>query len=193
MRLLKSIWLFASAGMLILAVAVLVANTAMIFPRYDNARAANADIVASLTAGNLSVSAPGSVNLADVNLDSLPDTNGQATGVLSGIEVRDHRQSAPGWSVTVTCTDFTDGVSTISVTKFTVEPQSVTPIGNSSTSGVNVGTPHTFTGTSDPATIVSAGNNSGRGRFTIDTNLALEIGVATKPSGYTATMTETIS
>ncbi len=192
MNFLRKIWLISSAGILILAVGILTVNV-FDFGAISATQATNSNITASLTAGSLAVSAPGTAALADVSLDSIPDTNGQATGLLSNIEVRDHRQSAPGWSVTVTCSDFTDGVSTISVTNFSVEPQSISPVGNSSISGVNPGSTHKFTGISDPTTIMSANSGAGRGRFFLDTNLALEIGVATKPSGYTATLTETIS
>lgn len=189
----KKIWFLWSAGILISATVFLTVSLLDILLSIPASQAADADIAASLTAGNLSVSAPGQVILTAVDLDNLPDTDGQSTGILSGVEVRDHRQNAPGWSLTVTCTNFSDGVSTIGVTNFSVQPETVTPIGNSSLTGVNLGPVHTFTGINDPATLISADNNYGRGRFDLTTNLALVIGVATKPSTYSATLTETIS
>ena len=159
----------------------------------DDAVAADATVTASLTAGTLQVNAPGTTSLSDTDLDVIDDSGGEATGTLSGVEIRDHRAAAPGWSATITCDDFDDGVEVIPVTEFTITPGTINPTGNSSLTGVTAGSQHTFSGTSDPATLMSAANGNGRGRFVQNTDLSLGIDVSTVPSLYSTTCTETVS
>ena len=75
----------------------------------------------------------------------------------------------------------------------TVTPDTPSAVGNSSLTGVTAGTAHTYTGTSDPATLMSATTGNGRGRFNQDVDLSLLIDVTTVPASYSATCTETVS
>jgi hypothetical protein len=157
------------------------------------AQAASSTISTTLTAGTLQLIAPGTAALSSTNLDSIANGGTAATGTLSGVNVRDHRATAVGWSATMSCTNFTNGGNTISVTKFTITPGTVSAVGNSSLTGVAAGSQHTFTSTSDPATLMSASSGNGRGRFNQDTALSLLIEVATVPANYSSTCTETVS
>lgn len=157
------------------------------------AQAASTTINATINAGTLSISAPASATLSAVNMDSIPDSGTTSTGTITGVVVKDHRAGSPGWSATATCTDFTSGSDTIAVTNLTITPGAITPIGNSSLTGVSAGGAHTYTGTSDPATLMTATATNGRGRYSQNEGLSLFIDVSTIPGSYSATVTETVA
>lgn len=183
-----------------LMVVMFVGVTTWVTTRYfaeryeqDGALAATTLINAQVNAGNLSITAPGTASLSTIDLDTLPDGGGNATGTITGVRVKDHRSGTPGWSATATCTDFVSGGDTIAVTNLTITPGAISPVGNSSMTGVTAGSAHTYTGTSDPATLMTATAGNGRGRYDQNEGLSLFIDIATPPATYTATVTETVA
>ncbi|MBU0648140.1 WxL domain-containing protein [Patescibacteria group bacterium] len=185
----------------VLALVAFTGLTAWLTSAYINQKVANDGVLAASTtvsadinAGTLSLTASSSVSMSAINLNSIGDAGSNSTGSISEVKVSDHRSTAPGWSVTATCSDFTDGGSnSIDITNLTVTPGTVSAVGNSSLTGVSAGGAHTYTGTSDPATMMTATTGNGRGRFTQDTDLSLFVDVSTVPASYSATMTETVS
>lgn len=155
--------------------------------------AATTTLSAVINAGTLSLTAPGTATMTAINMDSIPDAGTTSTGSITGVSVRDHRATTPGWSATATCSNFTSGVNTINVTNLTITPGTITALGNSSLTGVTAGSAHVYTGTSDPASLMSATAGNGRGRYTQNEGLSLSIGVATVPGSYSATVTETVA
>ena len=81
-------------------------------------------------------------------------------------------------------------VDVLPVTGLSITPSAVTTVSGSST-GVSAGSPHTFSGTSDPATIMSALSGDGMGQYTNTPNLSLTIPANSYANTYTATITET--
>ncbi len=156
-------------------------------------QAASTNINAQVNAGTLSISAPANASMTAIDLDTIPDTGGTSTGTISGVVVKDHRSGTPGWSATATCSNFTSGADTIAVTNLTLSPGAITPVGNSSLTGVSAGSAHTYTGTSDPATLMTATAGNGRGRYNQDEGLSLFVDVSSIPGTYTATVTETVA
>jgi|GEM_PF-1867387 len=188
--------LLVLVGLVIFAGASLLVTTKYLETKQanDGTLAADTTINANVNAGTLSISAPGTASMSAIDLDAMDDSGGTSTGTISGIKVKDHRGTSPGWSATMTCTNFTDGGSnSIPVTDLTVTPDTPSAVGNSSLTGVTAGTAHTYTGTSDPATLMSATTGNGRGRFNQDVDLSLLIDVTTVPASYSATCTETVS
>lgn len=160
----------------------------------DATLAATTNINAQVNPGTLSIQAPGTASMTAIDLDTLPDGGGTSTGTISGVRVKDHRSGSPGWSATATCTDFTDGgTNTIPVTNLTITPGAISAIGNSSLTGVTAGSAHTYSGTSDPATLMTATAGNGRGRYDQDEALSLFVDISTAPATYTATVTETVA
>jgi hypothetical protein len=155
--------------------------------------AASTNLNAQVNAGTLSISAPANATLSAIDLDTLPDTGGDSTGTISGIVVKDHRAGAPGWSATATCSDFASGTDTIAVTNLSITPSAITAIGNSSLTGVAAGSAHTYTGITDPASLMTATATNGRGRYQQDEGLSLFVDISTVPGTYTATVTETVA
>ena len=160
----------------------------------DSALAATTNINAQVNAGNLSISAPGTATMSAVDMDTIADTGTTSTGTITGVRVKDHRAGAPGWSATATCSNFSDGgTNTIAVTNLTITPGAITTVGNSSLTGVTAGGAHTYTGASDPASLMTASSGNGRGRYDQDEALSLFIDVSTVPATYSATVTETVA
>jgi hypothetical protein len=184
-----------------LAVLVLfVGFTSWLTNRYFETRladsavqAANTNINAQVNAGTLSISAPANATMTAVDLDTIPDIGANSTGTITGVVVKDHRSGTPGWSATATCSDFTSGGDTIAVTNLTITPSAITAIGNSSLTGVTAGSAHTYTGTSDPAALMTATAGNGRGRYNQNEALSLFVDISTIPGTYTATVTETVA
>lgn len=159
----------------------------------DGTLAASTTINATVNAGTLSISAPGTASMSAIDLDSISDSGGTSTGTITGIKISEHRNTTPGWSATMTCTNFTSGGNTIAVTNLTVTPGGLTPLGNSSLTGVSAGSAYTYTGVADPATLATATAGNGRGRFQLNAGLSLGVDVATMPGSYSATCTETVA
>ncbi|MCD6471423.1 hypothetical protein J7K86_02755 [bacterium] len=155
---------------------------------------ADTSLSVTINPGTLQVQAPASATFTEVNLDDIPDTGTDTTATISPVKIKDHRAGTPaGWSVTMTNTDFVSGSDTIAVTNLTVTPGDITAVGNSSLDGITKGSAHTFTSTSDPATLATADAGYGRGRFNQDEDLSLFIDVSTAPGTYSATSTITIA
>ncbi|HPN67051.1 MAG TPA: hypothetical protein PLZ62_00130 [bacterium] len=156
-------------------------------------QAASTDINAQVNPGTLSISAPANATMTSIDLDTLPDAGGDSTGTISGVVVKDHRAGAPGWSATATCSDFSSGSDTITVDNLTITPSTITAIGNSSLTGVSAGSAHTYSNTSDPASLMTATASNGRGRYQQDEGLSLFVDISTVPGTYSATVTETVA
>ncbi len=156
--------------------------------------AANTNLNLGVNEGSLSVQSPSVVQLNETNLDNIPDTGAWAYVLYDDIVVRDHRSIAPGWSATATLSDFTDGTYTISADSNTAfYPIAITPIGNSSITGVTGGPIHYFTGPTDPTSVMTATNGNGKGRYKNNGYLALFIDVSTAPGSYVGVLTLTVS
>ena len=158
------------------------------------ATTANTVITAVINPGTLSVTAPASTSFTAVDLDAMPDTGTTTNATVSPVKIKDHRSGvAAGWSVTMTSTNLESGAGTIPVTNLDVTPGDITAVGNSSLTGVSKGSQHTFTGTSDPASLAVATSSNGRGRYNQDEIMALFVDISTAPGTYNATSTVTIA
>ena len=185
----------------VIALVLFTGLTAWLTSSYINSKMANDGVLAATTninatvnPGTLSIQAPGTASMTAIDLDTLPDAGGYSTGTITGVRVKDHRAASPGWSATATCTNFSDGGSnTIAVTNLTITPSAISPVGNSSLTGVTAGSAHTYTGTSDPATLMTATAGNGRGRYDQNEALSLFVDISTVPATYTATVTETVA
>jgi len=148
----------------------------------------------TVNAGSLSLSTESTATLSAATVS---ESGGSATGNTGTITVTDNRGSGAGWSVTATSTDFSccSGAHTIAVTNLTINPNNstLTAMYGASTDGVSPGSSHTFTSTTDSATIVSASTDHGMGQYTINPAVTLTIPVGVYAGTYTATLTITVS
>lgn len=92
----------------------------------------------------------------------------------------------------ITGDSWTIRVDTIPVTSLTLTPPVLTTVAGSS-SGVTVGGAHTYTGVSDPATLMTATSGNGMGSYSTNPTLVLSVPAATYANNYTATIIETAS
>jgi len=157
----------------------------------DNATIPNtsANQVYTVTAGTLSISHPTSVTFSSVTIQAASQ---QTTANMSAITVTDSRGTNAGWSATATVSNFSDGTHTISVTNLSITPGSLTVVSGSGT-GVSSGPTHTFTSTSDAATLMSASAGYGNGEYQVSPTLNLTIPVGSYSGSYNATMAITVS
>jgi len=157
----------------------------------DNAAIPNtsADQVYTVTGGILSISNPTSVTFTSVTVQA---TAQQTTANMSAITVTDSRGSNAGWSATTTVGNFSDGLHTILVTNLSITPGSLTIVSGSGT-GVSAGTNHTFTSSSDAATLMNASVGNGNGEYQVSPTLNLTIPVGSYSGNYNTTMTITVS
>lgn len=151
-------------------------------------------LYATVNAGSLSLS---TTSIATLSATTVAETEGSATGDTGTITTTDNRGSGAGWSVTSTSSDFTccSPTRTIAVTNLTINPDNSTLAGvnGASTTNVTAGSSHTFTSTSDSATIVTASSDAGMGQYTINPSVTLTIPVGVYAGTYTATLTITAS
>lgn len=139
-----------------------------------------------------------------ITIDSAGDT-GAATFTVSGLESvgstttgTDVAIGTYGVTATFASASYQVGdqwtirVDVIPVTGLTITPSAVTTIAGSST-GVTPGSEYTFTGVSDPATIMSASSNNGMGSYSNNPALELVIPANSYANTYTATITETVN
>lgn len=151
-------------------------------------------LYATINAGSLSLSTS---SIATLSATTVSESAGSATGNMGTITITDNRGSGAGWSVIATSTDFSccSGTHTIAVTNLTINPNNstLTGVNGASTTGVTAGSSHTFTSTTDSATIVSASANKGMGQYTINPAVTLTIPVGVYAGTYTATVTITAS
>jgi hypothetical protein len=149
-----------------------------------------------IIAGALTLQAPSDVTFSDITVSTVNQT---VTGNASGWKVDDARglktSQQPGWSLTASATNFTDGdpvePSSIAVTNLTVTPSSLSTISGSST-GVSLGSAHTFTSSSDQTAVAVASGGNGRGRYQGDLGLSLVVPANTPASTYSSTVTFTV-
>lgn len=140
--------------------------------------------------GSLTLSAPANAAMNPITI-AFPAPN--STGNLGTVTANDSRGTNVGWSLTATCTNFTDGGHSIPVTNLTINPDNstLTAISGSLT-GVTAGVSHTFTGTSDPANIITAASGNGTGGYEINPDLSLTVPVGSYWGSYSATITLTV-
>lgn len=186
------------------AILVVLAATLVAFYIYWQKYQENNLTSADTTLVNLNVN-PGTLNqtvesdstttaeiqMSTVDVYFAPPAGATSTGNLT-TTIKDHRGTAVGWSQTASCTDFASGANVIPVSNLTLDPQTISPIGNSSAIGVALGATHTFSGPADIATIIQAGPGNGTGRFQSDSVLQLLVPKTTPIGNYNATMTITI-
>lgn len=165
----------------------------------NNANAdSNTNLFLNITPGTLSqnvesdVSGSQEILMSTTDVFLAPPAGTSATGLLT-TQIKDHRGTSVGWSQTATCSDFVSGGNTILVTNFTITPNTLTGLGATPTTGVNLGPAHTFASIIDPALIAKADPGYGTGRFEIVSLLDLHIDKTTPVGIYTAIMTVTIS
>lgn len=146
--------------------------------------------------GALTIQAPEDVNLGVI-------TSSTEEQFVDGLaedwaidDARGTKLSQSGWDMTVMSSDFSDGeeegASIISVSNLTVKPIDLTAA-SGSLEGVSLGSEHTFDNTSDQATVVTAGINSGKGQYHGNLELHLVVPANSDAANYTATMTFTVS
>ncbi len=161
---------------------------------YRNANGSNFNIVCGdltlASAGSLGLTAPSSTTLSSV---TVAETVQSSTGSLGTTTASDSRSGNPGWGLTVSCSDFTASTHTIGISNLTINPNNGTlAVVSGSGTGVTAGSSHTFTNTSDAATIMTATLGNGNGQYTINPGLSLAIPVGSYAGNYTATITETL-
>jgi len=152
-------------------------------------------ITQRLVAGSLTFQAPADVALPDITVSTDQQT---VTGTASEWKVDDARghkpSQAPGWSLTMTSTNLSDGAqeeSVIPVTGLTITPTNLTA-NSGSLNGVSLGSSHTFSSTSDQATIATATSTHGRGNFQGDIDFSWIIPANSDAATYQATWTFTL-
>lgn len=131
------------------------------------------------------VSGPGGDNATNVPMGSGDDIAIGANGLKVDFP-----------NVTFLASDqWTIRVDTIPVTGFQVDPGPRTPNYGSSTTNVNAGSPHTFTDTNDPTTLISASTAGGygMGSYSVTPALQLTVPANTYANAYTATVTMTVN
>lgn len=138
---------------------------------------------------NLNLSISASFNLNTINMNDAP---GPTTGTFNNLIIKDFRGNAPGWTVTATGTDFSDGLgNSIPITNLTMTSQNIAPLYAESTAGIilNGGS----LSTTIPINLASATTGNGAGNFTVSGNFSLNIPIATVPGTYSSIITITIS
>lgn len=148
------------------------------------------DVSVTINAGSLTLSSQASASLSSVTLAASTQT---ATGDLGNVTVEDNRGSGAGWNATATLTDFTccTPTRTVAVTNATITPGSLTT--NAGTADATAGSAHTYTSTTDQATLMTAGSDQGMGSYTVAPSLSLDVPVGSYAGSYTATVTTTVS
>ena len=158
-----------------------------------NATDANGNTATAITytIEGFSMMSPASTSLGSFTLAPSIGTN---TGSLGNIAIVDTRLLSPGWTDTVIVSDFTStNAHTIPSTNLSVNPNNNTFSAiTGSLTNVSPGSSHTFTSTTDVATILSAPSGFGTGSYTINPALSLSIPVGTYAGSYTATIVETL-
>ncbi len=153
-------------------------------------------ITQKLLPGSLTFQAPADVVLPDITVSTDQQTVSGTATAWKVDDARGHKPSqAPGWSLTMTSTDLSDGdptePSTIPVTGLTITPTNL--VANSgNVTGVSLGGSYTFASTTDQATIATASTGAGRGQFQGDINFSWIIPANSDAATYQATWTFTL-
>jgi len=143
------------------------------------------------TAGTytVTIATGGSAGVSTYTVSGLETQGTTTTG--STVLIGTHGVTATFGAATYTTGDsWTIRVDLIPVTDFTQSPGSVSAIVGSLT-GMNSGSSHTFSSTSDTATLASAPSGDGMGEYTLDPNLSLAVPANTYTGSYSATITLT--
>lgn len=125
---------------------------------------------------------------------SVAGTTGDSSSGTTGADVNagTHGLKITFASATYTTSDaWTIRVDEIPVTGLQVTPGALTTISGTSTN-VTSGSAHTFTTTSDQATLATASSNYGLGSYSVAPSLQLTVPGNSYANSYTATVTETI-
>ncbi len=145
------------------------------------------------TAGTytITITTGGAVGVAKFSVAGLESASNQTTG--TGVAIGTRGVTATFGTATYALSDsWTIRVDTIPVTNLMLTPNTFTTVAGSST-GVSNGTAHTFTTTSDPATIITASSGNGMGSYSDNPALQLTVPAASYANSYTATITETVN
>lgn len=138
----------------------------------------------------ITIATPGTAGTATFNVSGLETQTASVTG--SNVAIGTHGVTATFAAATyVTGNSWTIRVDTNPVTNLTMTPSAVTTVSGSST-GVTAGSAHTFTSTSDAATIMSASLGNGQGSYSDNPSLSLSVPANSYADTYTATVTETV-
>ena len=143
--------------------------------------------------GTLSLQSPGDVVMPEITASTVNQTLQASASNWVVDDARGKKSSEqPGWSLTVSATDFSDGAgSNIPVTNLSVVPANLAII-SGNTDEVSLGTNHTFSSGSDQTTVAAASTGKGKGRFSGDLDLSLVVPANSDAADYTSTMTFTV-
>lgn len=141
----------------------------------------------AVTAGTLSVTAA-NVTMGGITLDG---TDQQSTSAAAGNSwsAVDGRGSGLGWNVTITATNFIDGIETIAVTGFRIQllDANITLVGGNAKPTSSVTTATTMSGVA--LKIASAAIDAGMGSYTLKPNFELDVPAETvAAASYTSTI-----
>lgn len=165
------------------------------------------------TAGGLSLSSGASYNFATggtytvtitrnspnaeysvTGLESTPTAQAIGNGVAIGTRGVTVDFAAGSYSVGESWTITVRAIPIDSNEYFSINPDNSTLTAVSgSLTGVTAGPVHAFTGTADPANILTAISGAGEGEYEIDPDLSLTIPIGTYVGNYSATMTLTLN
>lgn len=174
-------------------IAVLTAAT-ILGASVPAAFAASTNVNVNVKPGTLTITAPIAVSMSEVDLDAIDDAGGHSLGTLLGAKVSDQSNAGVGWSATAQVSNFTTtSGDTIPVNKLQLTPTNLVLIGNSSGTGVSLGTVATPATTTTAISLLQATTGKGKGRYAFDVLLDLLVDVATVPGAYTATIVATVS
>jgi uncharacterized repeat protein (TIGR01451 family) len=136
------------------------------------------------TDGTLSLSTPSEVSFGTIQISN-QDT--EVCTTLPNIKVRDTRISAPGWSATLTGSDFVavddSNIKLPVKDRFKHIPGTITAL-SGNIEGVNQGTVRTVTSQSDPAQIFYASPNQGKGEYSMDSTICLTVPAYSRAAQY---------
>lgn len=139
----------------------------------------------------ITITTGGDVGNAKFSVSNLESAVDQTTG--TGVPIGTRGVTATFATATYQVGDsWTIRVDTIPVTNLKITPDTFAAVSGSS-DGVSNGSEHTFSGTSDPASIITASSGYGMGSYTDNPALVLTVPAATYANSYTATITETVN
>ncbi|MGI8419074.1 MAG: WxL domain-containing protein [Candidatus Levyibacteriota bacterium] len=136
----------------------------------------------------ITIATGGSVGTATFNVTGLESASNVPTGSGTGIAIGIKGLLADFNTATyVTGDSWTIRVDVIPVTGLQITPGAVSP-----STGITGGSVHTFTTTTDPASLMSATAGNGLGSYTQTPSLQLTVPANSYANSYTATVTETV-
>lgn len=137
----------------------------------------------------ITITTGGAAGVAVFSVSGLESASNQTTG--TNVAVGTFGLHVDFAAATYTTSDsWTIRVDVIPVTEFTLTPGSV--YSTNSLTGVSGGSLHTFSSTSDPATIMTATAGDGMGQYLATPSASLVVPGNSFANTYTATVTETV-